>query len=98
MTGPAVDIQSEVATLKAQGAPDEAIHAYLAQRYGPPTPTDPNAALHREFRSGNLAKRMTAANAADQAAVPSMLDTASEIPETIAAGVPGAKLAIAAGP
>ncbi len=68
MTGPPVDIDAEVKNLKAQGAPDEAIHAYLTQRFGAPIEaSDPNAALHKEFKEGRLAKRMASENAVDTA-------------------------------
>jgi hypothetical protein len=92
------DIQQSVDALKAQGAPDEAIHAFLTQHLGPPLP--PQHDYHAEFKSGALQKRMAGANARDMENAAEDTDPSLHIGEALTAtganlaqGIPGAEAA-----
>ena len=67
---PSIRPEQAIAALKAQGAPDEAIHAYLEQRYGPATPAASSgpAPLSPQVRARRAANRADL-NAADQEGV-----------------------------
>lgn len=94
---PDIDPAQAVAALKAQGAPDEAIHAYLTQRFGAPMSQGP-APLSAQERAARARQRQ---NISEQEQA--QLDTPSEAVaknlwqglETTASGLPGGKMAMA---
>lgn len=90
------DPAAAVAALKAQGAPDEAIHAYLTQRYGAPVASaGPDAmvtGLHAAYQKGLLPKIEQGKSADEASALPTKTGAALETLETPLAGVPGGAL------
>lgn len=93
------DPAAAVAALKAQGAPDEAIHAYLTQRYGAPVDTGPDATvkgLHAAYQKGLLPSIEQGKSADEASALPTKTGAVLETLETPLAGVPGGALAMSA--
>lgn len=96
------DPAAAVAALKAQGAPDEAIHAYLTQRYGAPVAsTGPDAmvtGLHAAYQKGLLPGIEQGKSADEASALPTPAQAvASNVGQgltAVASGVPGGKLAL----
>lgn len=97
------EIERAIAALKAQGAPDEAIHAFLQEHLGPPVEPPAPHDYHAEFKSGALAKRMQGANAREaanvaeaDAAEPGYLERLGTHVLNAAQGIPGVEAVEAA--
>jgi hypothetical protein len=87
MTGPRPSLDEIVATTDRPSL-DEIVAA------------DPLGKLHADYRSGALAKRVKRENVSEAerlAAEPGALETLGQVPETLAAGLPGGKLLISGG-
>jgi len=92
-----MDHEKAIAAIRAQGGTDEDVVAYLTS-VGAVETTDPNAALHASFKSGRLAKNQADKNAAERVSLAGgAIDALLQAPQAVAAGVPGAKLAMSAG-
>lgn len=90
-----MDPEQVIAQMRAQGASEADVEAYLRSTGAEPV-ADPNAALHAQFKSGALAKNQADKNAADTVDWRNYADILPQTVNTFIAGIPGAKLAVSA--